>query len=216
MGKSKTVTPRKRAIVVQYIKDGVKQVEICRKLKLSKSVVSRIASKFRWTGCAEAGKSTGRPRASSKHEDNNFKRCVMKNPMCTSLQIKVETGTTASTRTIRRRLFSEFALKACRPAKKPLLNKEQRIKRMAFCKKYLHWTVQDWSRVLFSDASSICQFRSGANYLHRPVNDLAEHSVALMEEYNALHTCDEDQKQYLLQVVSEHRKQFPDFKKKNL
>ena len=48
------------------------------------------------------------------------------------------------------------------------------------------------------------------------VNDLAEHSVALMEEYNALHTCDEDQKQYLLQVVGDHRKQFPDFKKKNL
>ena len=47
-------------------------------------------------------------------------------------------------------------------------------------------------------------------------NDTAEREVALIEEYNTLHTCDEEQKQYLLLAVSEHRRRYPDFKKSTL
>lgn len=44
------------------------------------------------------------------------------------------------------------------------------------------------------------------------VNDVAERNVKLIEEYNTILTKD-DQKQYLLQVVNEYRKQYPDSKK---
>jgi len=37
----------------------------------------------------------------------------------------------------------------------------------------------------------------------RVVNDIAEHGVALMDEYNKLHTTDEEQKQFLLLVVKD-------------
>lgn len=47
----------------------------------------------------------------------------------------------------------------------------------------------------------------------RVVNDTAERGVALMQEYNALMTKDEDQTQFALQVVQEHRKLYPDCKK---
>jgi hypothetical protein len=40
------------------------------------------------------------------------------------------------------------------------------------------------------------------------VNDLAERGVALIQEFNASITRNEEQKQYLLQVVEEHRKTF--------
>lgn len=42
------------------------------------------------------------------------------------------------------------------------------------------------------------------------VNDLAERGVKLISDYNDLLTTDEDQKQYVLQVVSECRKLYPD------
>ena len=45
------------------------------------------------------------------------------------------------------------------------------------------------------------------------VNDIAERGVALMQEYNALLTKDEDQTQFALQVVQEHLKKYPDYKK---
>jgi len=47
-------------------------------------------------------------------------------------------------------------------------------------------------------------------------NDTAERGMALIEEYNTLHTCDEEQKQYLLLAVSEHCRRYPDFKKSTL
>ena len=40
--------------------------------------------------------------------------------------------------------------------------------------------------------------------------------VALMTEYNEILTSNEDQKQYLLQVVSEHRRKMPTCKKELL
>jgi len=48
------------------------------------------------------------------------------------------------------------------------------------------------------------------------VNDTAERGVALIEEYNSLLTNDEEQKQYRLQVIQDHRHLFPDAKKSTL
>jgi len=45
------------------------------------------------------------------------------------------------------------------------------------------------------------------------VNDFAERGVALIQDYNQLLTKDEQQRQYLLQVVESHRRQFPEAKK---
>ena len=42
------------------------------------------------------------------------------------------------------------------------------------------------------------------------VNDLSESGVALIEGYNSILTKDDEQKQFLLQVVEDHRERFPD------
>ena len=44
----------------------------------------------------------------------------------------------------------------------------------------------------------------------RVVNDIAECGVVLIDEYNKLHTNDEEQKQYLMLVVKEYRKHYSD------
>ncbi|KAL4090669.1 hypothetical protein QTP88_025463 [Uroleucon formosanum] len=48
------------------------------------------------------------------------------------------------------------------------------------------------------------------------VNDIAEQEVKLIEEYNDKITKDESQKQYLLQVVYDYRKTYPDSRKGTL
>jgi len=48
------------------------------------------------------------------------------------------------------------------------------------------------------------------------INDHAERGVALIQEYNRSLTQDEEQLQFLLQVVSRHHAQFPDSKKKTV
>src|SRR6218665_706402 len=47
----------------------------------------------------------------------------------------------------------------------------------------------------------------------RVVNDTAERGVALMQEFNALLIKDEEQTQFAIQVIKEHRKRCPDSKK---
>lgn len=47
------------------------------------------------------------------------------------------------------------------------------------------------------------------------VNDVAERGVALVEQFTSLITKDEEQYQYLLQVVKDHRKKYPNCNKKN-
>jgi len=47
-------------------------------------------------------------------------------------------------------------------------------------------------------------------------NDIAERGVSLIQEFNKLHTYDEEQKQYLLLAVKRHRQKYPDKKKSTL
>lgn len=48
------------------------------------------------------------------------------------------------------------------------------------------------------------------------VNDTAERSVKLMQEFHGLITKDEQQKQYIFQCVEEHRKKYPNCQKTTL
>jgi len=50
----------------------------------------------------------------------------------------------------------------------------------------------------------------------RVVNDQAECDVALIQEYSGLLTKNETQLQFLLQVVEEHRRLYPDSRKQTL
>jgi len=168
MGKAKQITPRKRAIVAQYFKDGLKQSEICTRLGMNKGTVSLLLKKLKTTGSITAGKSTGRKRSTSVRDDHAIRRSACNHPNFTSLQIKVDSGVGASSRTVRRRLQKEFGLCARRPAKKPFLTKIQREKRLAFCRKHLNWTPEQWSRVMFSDEAAFTQFGVNTSFVYRP------------------------------------------------
>ena len=168
MGLGKQITPRKRAIIHQYHKDGLKQVDICKKLGLPSSTVHQLIKQFRSSGSSEVKKRSGRPRITSKRDDIVIGRCARVNPTYSSLQIMSDTRVQASTRTIRRRLLNEFGLASRHPAKKPLLTNKQRLKRLQFCKRHRNWTADDWARVLFSDESSICQFGAPPTLVRRP------------------------------------------------
>lgn len=50
----------------------------------------------------------------------------------------------------------------------------------------------------------------------RVVNDKAERGVKLIQDFNDTLTKDEDQKQFLLQVVTECRRLYPDTSKSTL
>jgi hypothetical protein len=66
-----------------------------------------------------------------------------------------------------------------------------------------------------SDWEADPSFQSSQQVLHAiaTVNDFAERGVALIQDYNQILTKDEQQRQYLLQVVELHRRKFPNANK---
>lgn len=74
-----------------------------------------------------------------------------------------------SVHTARRRLRAA-ELYARRPAKKPFISEKNRKARLAFARRYQHWTKDDWSKVLWSDESKFNLFNSdGIRYVRRPI-----------------------------------------------
>lgn len=48
------------------------------------------------------------------------------------------------------------------------------------------------------------------------VNDTAERGVKLMQDFNGLLTADEEQREFILRCVQDHRRQYPDCRKETL
>ena len=84
------------------------------------------------------------------------------------------------------------------------------FKRFNISTQFLHSDADVWNEDL--------DFLKGQRIVKRfrVVNDTAERSVKLIQDYNASITKDEQQKQYILQVVAECRKLFPDTLKSTL
>jgi len=54
--------------------------------------------------------------------------------------------------TVQRRL-RDYGLKGCIAAKKPLLRKQNKVKRLQWAKEHKDWSINQWYKVLFSDES---------------------------------------------------------------
>ena len=75
---------------------------------------------------------------------------------------------------------------------------------------FLRADPQEWE--------SRSDYQTAAKYVRalKVVNDCAERGVALMQNYNSILTKNEDQKQFLLQVVEQHQRKYPNALKKTL
>ena len=80
-----------------------------------------------------------------------------------------------SAHTVRRRLLSA-GLRGCVAVKKPFISARNKKKRLQFARNHRNWTVDDWSRVLWSDELKFnMKVSDGAVYVRRrPGEELAD------------------------------------------
>ena len=171
MGKTRETSSETAAQIVALRNGGFTQTKISAQLGIQQSVVSRILKRYSETGQLRARKRSGRPRCTSQRTDLLIKRIVTVTPTATSSYIKAmlpDTEAKISKTTIKRRLHDELQLRAFRPVKKPLLSKKNISDRLAFCKRYKSWTVDQWQKVLFSDETMLRQFASYVQHVRRP------------------------------------------------
>ena len=109
----------------------------------------------------------GRKKKTSPHTDTNIKQELQKNPHLTALELKnlhPELLQHVKIRTVQHRLQKDLDLPSRKPAKKPLITERMKTKRLAFAKKYSHWTTEQCRKVKFSDESNFQVFKMGSIY----------------------------------------------------
>ena len=152
------ITSEQRDAVLRHLNDGLSVRKIRDITGVSKSYVHKIKKA---NGIEFSAKNSGRP-AKLSPQDKRF--CVYKvtrgridNAVVVTKTLREEVGVTCSPNTVRSAL-KEAGLGSIEKPKKPLLSEANRRKRLAFAKKYQHWTTDDWRRVIWSDESKINRF----------------------------------------------------------
>lgn len=92
---------------------------------------------------------SGRPKVTTPAMDRRLVRYASTQTM-SAAQIKAVTATTASLRTVQRRLSTCSHLKYVKMAKKPPLTPRHKQQRLEWCREHMSWKAE-WKFVLFSD-----------------------------------------------------------------
>ena len=142
---------------------------------VSKPGICHIMKRFRQRKTIESKPRSGRPKVTTEKADRLLVRFCKNNPLMTAVELNSIMhqfhGTNCSIDTTKRRL-RQNNLYGCRPVKKPLISARNLRTRIKFARDHLSWTVNDWSKVLFSDESKFRLFSSdGVRYVRRPIGD---------------------------------------------
>lgn len=168
--RGKELSSETRAKIECLKSSNLSNREIANRLNVSTGTVSKTLKRISELSSYSSRSRSGRPKKTSAQTDRLMYRYARANPMASSTEIHsiLPSDTSICASTIRRRLLYKYKLRSYRPAKTCLLSAKNIRDRLAFCRRYRHWTVSDWQRVQFSDESVISQYRSFRPFVRRP------------------------------------------------
>ena len=162
MGRVKEISPTVGAQIHILSQEGYTQRVIAARLNISLSCVCKTLARVAEKGDYSSRQRSGRPTITTPQGDRMICRYCVAHPFASSAEIKANIPVDQRficTSTIRRRLIKQN-LSAYTPVKKPLLSAKNIRDRISFCRRHQHWTVQQWSSVMFTDETKVSQFRS--------------------------------------------------------
>lgn len=163
MSKKELSVSERELIINLHVKQRMSYSEISKQISRSRSTIQRTIDRFRNSGQVESKARSGRPSKLSVRDKRVIKRMVDQNHFTTARMISSELETHHNTKvhpeTVRRTIVRN-GFKSCTPRKKPLVNKVNRQKRLAFAKEYVNKPPEFWHRVIFSDESKYNIFGS--------------------------------------------------------
>lgn len=170
------LTSEQRAQAIILLKNGFASREIAAKVGCkSHTTISRLKKKYEETGKVENKPGSGRPRKLNERDERSLIRRLMTKECTTAVQLQKSLKTSdnieVSTNTVRRAL-KRNGLVARVKRKKPLLSKKHREKRLKFAKRYKDWTINEWSKIVWSDESKFQIFGSdGREYYWKKIGE---------------------------------------------
>ena len=145
-----------RQTIITLKNVGLSYREIAKKVKVSVSTVSFTIKRKSETGANFDRKRSGRPKATTESEDKFLRVNSLRDRRLTGQQLQAQLNSgrskQVSVSTVKRRLRAA-GLTGRVAARKPLLRRQNKTKRLAWAKKHCHWTTEDWKKVLWTDES---------------------------------------------------------------
>jgi hypothetical protein len=162
----KSISSSARANILFLSESGLSTRQISSQTGLGKSTVARVIKEI------HPGKENIKLECPSKLSPTDKRRIVssitsgkVENAVQATHFINSALSSPISAQTVRNVLKSA-SLKAVVKKKKPLLSVKHRQHRLAFALKHKYWTVEDWTRVIWSDETKINRIGSdGRKYV---------------------------------------------------
>jgi len=173
--KQNRLTDLEKGRIFQMNSDGRSTNSIMTELKKSRSTINTFIARIRAGGNLERVESTGRKRKTTTREDNLIVRQVQKSRRVSCPSIREDFGLQkVTTRTIQRRIKASGQFVSTWTKKKAFVSPANRAIRVAWCKARLHWTVDQWYRILYSDESPFVYRYNRRTRCYRRKNDNPE------------------------------------------
>ena len=178
IGKKKNhTTPTQRAQILLLLQKGYTTRAIGRTRHIASSTVSRIKKRWLENRTLEDLGRVGRPPSVGEPTQRKMVNLITSRRCSTAVQVvshlKEKENLEVSASTIRR-ILREHGLVSGIKRKKPFLSASYQKARLDFCKKHEGWSVEDWSKVIWSDESRFQIFGSDGKqyYWKRPEEPL--------------------------------------------
>ena len=180
--------------LVGQLEAGISPTKVAGIFGVNKTTVYRIKAKFDEDGSVKRRRGSGRPRKTTKQEDDAIVEAHEDDRFRTPTE--TAEGTNVSARTVKRRLY-EQGLKARKPALKPRLTEHHKNARMQWAVTHRRWTVGQWSNILFTDEASFsvsnkdrrfyCYRRRNERYLESTVRESINRGYGCVSVWAGIH-----------------------------
>jgi hypothetical protein len=168
---------------------GWSYTEIANKLLISRNTVAKCCQRLSGGDPEPTGRNNcGSSKCTTERDERRIVRLSLANRFSTAADIKRGFFPNISVQTVRRRLC-ENGLSAHSPAKKPILNARIRTLRRDWACDHINWTLDDWSKLAFSDESAFSLSSNSVQYVRRRMNERYDEECVLSHENRSRGSC---------------------------
>ena len=158
MSRGQELSETVRSQIVILRDHGISWADIGRELNLIPSTVRKIYLRCKSSGTYSSASRSGRPKSLDKHDLRRLKAYITTNRYTRREplgELLLNQNLSISERTLRRKITEDLGFRHRIERRKPHLSLKQKEARLRFAKEHIHWGLEEWQRVAWSDEMSM-------------------------------------------------------------